>query len=82
MIPQKLADTSPRLVPVMTNVDTRKAEQVVDDFVARLDVAGLPDGERAEVYEAALKRLMGHLIEHEGWLAEEFTAAARSLGAY
>lgn len=82
MIPQKLADTNPRLFPVMTEVDTRKAEQVVDDFVARLAVASMPDGERAAVCEAALKRLMSHLIERDGWLAEEFAAAARSLGAY
>lgn len=82
MHPRKIAGTNLRLFPIMIQVDTRKAEQVVDDFVARLAVAGLPDGECAEVYEAALKRLMGHLIEREGWLAEEFTAAARSLGAY
>lgn len=82
MNPQKIADTNLRLFPVMTQVDSRKAEQVVDDFVARLAVSGLSDDARAEIYEAALKRLMGHLIQREGWLAEEFTAAARSLGAY
>lgn len=87
MVPQQFADTAPRLFKVMTQVDPRKAEQVgpeqaADDFVARLAAAGLPAEEQAEVYEAALKRLMSHLIRQEGWLAEEFTAAARSLGAY
>ncbi|QCG90021.1 hypothetical protein [Azospirillum sp. TSH100] len=71
----------------MAPVDSRKVEQVepeqaVDDFVARLAGAGLSAEERTEAYEAALKHLMGHLIRQEGWLAEEFTAAARALGAY
>lgn len=87
MVPQQIVDTAPRLFKVMTQVDSRKVEQVgpeqaVDDFVARLAAAGLPAEERAEAYEAALKRLMEHMIRQEGWLAEEFTAVARSLGAY
>lgn len=87
MVPQQIADTTPRLFKVMPPVDSRKAEQVepeqvVNDFVARLSAAGLPAEERAEAYEAVLKHLMGYLIRQEGWLAEEFTAAARSLGAY
>lgn len=87
MIPQQIADTTPRLFTVMTKADTHRAERVVpeeavDQFVARLSAANLPADERAEAYEAALKHLMGHLIGNEGWLAEEFTAVARSLGAY
>ena len=82
MIPQQIADTTPRLFTVMTHADTHRAEQVVDDFATRLAAAGLSEGARAEAYEAALKHLMGHLIRQEGWLAEEFTAVARSLGAY
>lgn len=87
MVPQQIADTAPRLFKVMTQADSRKAEkigpeQAADDFVARLAAAGLSAEERAEAYEAALKQLMGHLIRQEGWLAEEFTAVARSLGAY
>ncbi|WP_085558447.1 hypothetical protein [Azospirillum agricola] len=67
----------------MTDIDPRKADAAVDAFVARLSSdAGLSDGDRAMAYEAALKHLMGHLIEREGWLAEEFSGLARSLGAY
>ena len=87
MVPQQIADTTLRLFPVMSQADTSKAQQAVDDFVARLSGAGLSDAglsdaERAEACEAALKRLMGYLIEREGWVAEEFTAIAHSLGAY
>ncbi|WP_042445733.1 hypothetical protein [Azospirillum sp. B510] len=82
MTPQAIVDTTPRLFHVMTQVDSRKAGQAVDDFVAHLSMPGLPDDARAEAYEAALKHLMGYLIQNEGWLAEEFTATARSLGAY
>ncbi|MFP5516999.1 MAG: hypothetical protein ACLGJC_28440 [Alphaproteobacteria bacterium] len=66
----------------MSQADPDKGQLVVDDAVARLTGAGLSDAERAVACEAALKRLMGYLIEREGWVAEEFTAIARSLGAY
>ncbi|WP_042696307.1 hypothetical protein [Azospirillum sp. B506] len=87
MVPQQIANTTPRLLSVMSQVNTHKAEplmpeKAVDDFVARLAAANLSEDERAEAYEAAMKHLMAHLIRQEGWLAEEFAAAARSLGAY
>ena len=82
MVPQQIADTTLRLFPVMSQADSSKAQEVVDDVVSRLTSAGLSDAERAEACEAALKQLMGYLIEREGWVAEEFTAIARSLGAY
>ncbi|CBS90056.1 hypothetical protein [Azospirillum lipoferum] len=66
----------------MSHADHSKAQQVVDDVVARLVGAGLSDAERAEACEATLRQLMAYLIEREGWLAEEFAAIARSLGAY
>ncbi|AWU96494.1 hypothetical protein DM194_19085 (plasmid) [Azospirillum ramasamyi] len=71
----------------MSQAESSRAQQVADDVVARLtgsglSDAGLSDAERAEACEAALKQLMEYLIEREGWVAEEFTAIARSLGAY
>ncbi len=82
MISQQLAATAPRLFPAMTESGSCKAERAMDEFVARLAAAGLPDDERAQAYEAALKQLMDHLIHREGWLAEEFSGLARSLGAF
>ncbi len=92
MVPQQIADTTLRLFPAMSQAESSKAQQVADDVVARLtgsglseaglSDAGLSDAERAEACEAALKQLMDYLIEREGWVAEEFTAIARSLGAY
>ena len=92
MVPQQIADTTLRLFPAMSQAESSKAQQVADDVVARLTGsglseagladAGLSDAERAEACEAALKQLMDYLIEREGWVAEEFTAIARSLGAY
>lgn len=92
MVPQQIADTTLRLFPAMSQAESSKAQQVADDVVARLtgsglseaglSDAGLSDAERAEACEAALKQLMEYLIEREGWVAEEFTAIARSLGAY
>lgn len=82
MVPQQIADTTLRLFPVMSHADTSKAQQAVDDVVARLAGAGLSDADRAEACEAVLKHLMGYLIEREGWVAEEFTALAHTLGAY
>ena len=87
MVPQQIADTTLRLFPAMSQAESSRAQQVADDVVARLtgsglSEAGLSDAERAEACEAALKQLMEYLIEREGWVAEEFTAIARSLGAY
>lgn len=92
MVPQQIADTTLRLFPAMSQAESSRAQQVADDVVARLtgsglseaglSDAGLSDAERAEACEAALKQLMEYLIEREGWVAEEFTAIARSLGAY
>ena len=87
MVPQQIADTTLRMFPAMSQAESSKAQQVADDVVARLtgsglSDAGLSDAERAEACEAALKQLMEYLIEREGWVAEEFTAIARSLGAY
>lgn len=64
----------------MTNIVPRKAEDAVDQLIGRL--AGLDGEEAAHAHEAALRHLMTHLIEKEGWLAEEFSQLARSLGAY
>lgn len=82
MVPQQIADTTLRLFSVMSHADHSKAQQVIDDVVARLVGPGLSDAERAEACQATLKQLMGYLIEREGWVAEEFAAIARSLGAY
>ena len=87
MVPQQIADTTLRMFPAMSQAESSRAQQVADDVVARLtgsglSDAGLSDAERAEACEAALKQLMEYLIEREGWVAEEFTAIARSLGAY
>ncbi len=67
----------------MTEIAPRKAEQLVDEFVARLSSVSAQSADGgAPAYEAALKHLMAHLIEREGWLAEEFSLLARRLGAY
>jgi len=67
----------------MTDTVPCEAEDAVDAFVARLSSTDpLSDEARSLAYEAALKRLMTHLIEKEDWLAEEFCRLARSLGAY
>lgn len=82
MVPQQIADTTLRLFPVMSHADPSKAQPAIDDIVARLLGTGLSDAERTEACETTLKQLMGYLIEREGWVAEEFAAMARSLGAY
>jgi len=67
----------------MTEIAPRKAEQLVDEFIARLSSVSTQSADGgAAAHEAALKRLMAHLIEREGWLAEEFSLLARRLGAY
>ncbi|AWB09304.1 hypothetical protein A6A40_29695 (plasmid) [Azospirillum humicireducens] len=66
----------------MSHADPSKAQPGIEDVAARLLGAGLSDAERAETCEATLKQLMGYLIEREGWVADEFAALARSLGAY
>ncbi|PWC35870.1 hypothetical protein [Azospirillum sp. TSO35-2] len=86
MIPQPTTGSTSapafRLFPAMTDTDPCKAAEVVDEFVARLAAGDLSDRDRKAACEAALKHLMGYLIDREGWLAEEFSGLARSLGAY
>ncbi|MCG5240535.1 hypothetical protein [Azospirillum doebereinerae] len=67
----------------MTDTVPREAEDAIDALIARLSsVDALSDESKSAAHEAALKRLMTHLIQKEGWLAEEFCRLARSLGAY